>query len=88
MVIQAGARWDFDIRAVDRLPVFGCWVLFAAVALYGMVLFLALGAVVGSPAPSPKVADIIIWCAFLPMLWFMEVKEWRVTAESAPSTST
>lgn len=56
-----------------HVQVHGSWAAFAAVALFGMTTFLAIGAAIGSIAGSVRSANIIVWSLFAPLLMLSEL---------------
>ena len=56
-----------------NIQILGSWLSFFGVIILGMVTFLAIGAAIGSIAPSVRAANIIIWSIFTPMLMLSEI---------------
>lgn len=56
-----------------NIQILGSWAAFMGVTVFGMVTFLAIGCAIGGVAPSSRIANIIIWSLFTPMLMLSEI---------------
>ena len=56
-----------------NIQILGSWAAFIGVTFFGMITFLAIGSAIGSIAPSFRIANIIIWSIFTPMIMLSEL---------------
>ena len=60
-------------KAAFDVQVLGSWAAFIGIMILGMVMFLTLGAAIGSVAWSPRAATLITLIIFMPMIFLSEM---------------